>query len=1127
MLTDDYGGKGGSGCWFGGRKSWCCPSTYGQDAVAKCSFDWSGTCSDPDKPQELTKVLFADAAGGGSGPGVIKRSNEPLCCPAEPKFKNCKWHGADGSCDGNRCPAGQVMVTHTSGAHDGPGEGGSGCSLNRWQVFCCDPLADGSTFLPVPLENLFPDASTFEDSWVPSFDEAIDQTSGQMPHHDPVTTDPNEESFAWVVIVGPEEDVQSFDKRDGSHLELYDCPATDEDDYSVQSLKAVCTSDGPESNCEDITKGGVKGTVIRLPEGCGTSRYVRAVSFRETTNTTTMPSHLRKRHLSSSKVYELHYDWNFQRLRRDAGKIHFRADFSNHPGYWDEVVAADNDAPAKRHAGNWRELDKRWVKANEPESWYKRFLSLLTTKDVGLVKTYNWKQNLYDQTFYCSDNTAAYLRADAAGDLQTTMDFGQTIIGTLNDFVFTQAFAFFRQSDFKAHITAGLQAHARVRTQTTLKSLDGIGLLSFGSNFNIKGILRVNPYFDVRAQIQGEAVASLQGTVDVTVSSPMFHYMFPQELESIPTMPLDPFKITTKHSNLNSPGKLGADIGGIITLSVVPVLGITVEVDYRETGQSKIEAAFNGAVRFKLSASASTDCVGSVLGVDVGFRGDLNVTGASFLGWDDGSYPLVNKFSSPIQNTCVPWNGGISKRGLQEDSPLTLTRRASDDAGPLFPDTHGSGVYCPTNNDQGGCHLLDDKLSEDVNDYDDGGEGYLARRGTIELVKRSGSKTFCAEKQKLGIDGAATQNIPIPDHPPARTLLEAKPDVDTYQPLDPDDCLSFEMAKVDTPTEVPTRNGRSTLSTEHVWEVQISKHFLNYLAVKYSHPDPKAKLPPNPKGQTYDDPRVTRANKGTKLSWCQYSFVWWTKSARDDGAGASALLKAVDWLPTNGRPETYDDAILTDQAVNNAKNFFFNSGVVQYNNRIRPWEEQGKWGEIYSAARINLLAYNYMAMSDISTSFARQSCKFERALRDVQEGWLDKYIAPQTDYVAANSVYNPKMDDTYANEYHEWMRDVMIVKAEAKARKFVQETAEKIWKNNRDRTVQPLPNGHRHGTDDDMIKQAQAIYDATRDGTLAEWNIEFIDDLDNCDGDGMDIDDSDGDGMDVDDEDGDDSMDSD
>lgn len=126
------------------------------------------------------------------------------------------------------------------------------------------------------------------------------------------------------------------EKRDGSHLELYDCPTPHESNYAVQSLKVVCMSDSPENNCEDVMKGGVKGTVVRMPAHCSADTYVRAVSFRESKNDTTMPSHLRKRLEKRSgghnKVYDFHYDWNFKQLRRGAGAIHFRSDVSNHPG---------------------------------------------------------------------------------------------------------------------------------------------------------------------------------------------------------------------------------------------------------------------------------------------------------------------------------------------------------------------------------------------------------------------------------------------------------------------------------------------------------------------------------------------------------------------------------------------------------------------------------------------------------------------------------------------------------------------------------------------------------------------------------------------------------------------------
>ena len=121
--------------------------------------------------------------------------------------------------------------------------------------------------------------------------------------------------------------------------------------------------------------------------------------------------------------------------------------------------------------------------------------------DVGLLKKYEFQQNLYRGSAVCGPSSATCLTVDAGGDLTTTEDFGQTIIGTLDNFDFSLAYAYIRQTNFKAHISGGIQIHAHVRTQTQMKSLDGHDFGLFGSNYNIKGILRVNPYFDVRAQI--------------------------------------------------------------------------------------------------------------------------------------------------------------------------------------------------------------------------------------------------------------------------------------------------------------------------------------------------------------------------------------------------------------------------------------------------------------------------------------------------------------------------------------------------------------------------------------------------------------------------------------------------
>lgn len=135
-------------------------------------------------------------------------------------------------------------------------------------------------------------------------------------------------------MVGAEADVQSFRKRDGSHLETFDCPNPSRSDYGEQTVRAVCTVEGDSNNCEDIKIGSVHGTIVRLPAECGPDEWVRVVSFDEI-ESHPLPSYLSKRLHSNPKVYEFKYDYDFRNLRRDGREIHIRFDASAHPGYWD------------------------------------------------------------------------------------------------------------------------------------------------------------------------------------------------------------------------------------------------------------------------------------------------------------------------------------------------------------------------------------------------------------------------------------------------------------------------------------------------------------------------------------------------------------------------------------------------------------------------------------------------------------------------------------------------------------------------------------------------------------------------------------------------------------------------
>lgn len=426
MATDNFAGGGSSWWCRTGTYAYCCPATNGAAAIAACEKINTADCPS-NKPQALTGTQNNDAFATGSN----------LCCPADPVFNNCDWHGASTSCDGNQCPTGQVEIYR-----DTQGGDGAACVFRRQKVFCCDPPYGGSAFLPVPLEDLFANAASLPSSDEPIYYEAFDHATNEYPDYQSSNTDdPDKEPFAWTIMVGAEEDVQSLRRRDGSHLEPFECPNPDPSDFSTQTVKLVCMV-GAESNCEDIMKGGAHGTIVRLPENCGPDDWVRVVSFKKLTDVEQdrIPKKSVKRAPIIPTVYQLRYDYNFRKLRRDGGEIYVRLDSSVHPGYWDAIVASDEGAPSKKRSPEeWREFHMEWFErrgftdgseqellAKRGEStqaswWSGVFDSLLTDAQVkedggwGLTKKYTYSQLLYSASKSCPPLATASLTATVEG----------------------------------------------------------------------------------------------------------------------------------------------------------------------------------------------------------------------------------------------------------------------------------------------------------------------------------------------------------------------------------------------------------------------------------------------------------------------------------------------------------------------------------------------------------------------------------------------------------------------------------------------------------------------------------------------------------------------------------------
>ena len=149
--------------------------------------------------------------------------------------------------------------------------------------------------------------------------------------------DPNDHAFGFYIMSGPENEITSVSKRDGSHWDFFDCDNTVGE--KRQTIKAVCTDSSENSNCDVIFKGGVESTVIEMPSDCGPGKYAVAWKMEPSTDHDHIRHHLEKRGLSEAPVYDFTFDYNFAHFEERAeSNVLLRIDYSDDPGYWQSIV---------------------------------------------------------------------------------------------------------------------------------------------------------------------------------------------------------------------------------------------------------------------------------------------------------------------------------------------------------------------------------------------------------------------------------------------------------------------------------------------------------------------------------------------------------------------------------------------------------------------------------------------------------------------------------------------------------------------------------------------------------------------------------------------------------------------
>lgn len=475
-VTLAHSPHGDKSCLAPGQQAFCCQSTTWSQFVDKCA--WGPKCGDcpSDAPFSVnTRSVYA---------GFLSSCDQHFCCPYN--FQNCHWVGK-GTCDDNECSATDVEV-----GLDPMGDTGSLCAggfSSRQKPLCCNTPQDLNPFLPVPLVDLFPTLPPTTD--VPAFDQ---QTLNQLPSL--VGANPIPNAFFFIVIDGPPGAVSNVNKRDGSHLEFLTTRGL-HDGLEPQTAQFVCMDDSPGSNCDAMHLEGLEGSVLRMPDGMGFAKYAVAHGVRTTHGP--LPPHLGKRAPPSATIVELEYSYNFSRVKRDAGDIFVRIDYSDSHSYYTDIVQAPHQK-LKRHVEPrfWSKLSSVW----------KTLIDKTRAKSAEPSHQPTIHNDNFNVLIYGNDGknkgcngADGFLKLNLAGSMRNVMRFGFTLVGRIQPFVLEEAYGYF---DSDLFMSAQLQ-------------FDGKGILNVGNGAGVARDLFSSPLTSFQASHPGIVSFSPQLNTEVSL----------------------------------------------------------------------------------------------------------------------------------------------------------------------------------------------------------------------------------------------------------------------------------------------------------------------------------------------------------------------------------------------------------------------------------------------------------------------------------------------------------------------------------------------------------------------------------------------------------------------------------
>ncbi|KAK3390167.1 glycosyl hydrolases family 18 protein-like protein [Podospora didyma] len=1048
--------------WFceTGNKAYCCdsPLAKGQDCYWK-----SGGCRGDDKAMTTEAV-----------PGLFSVGTNTYCCPKKDaeEWTNCQWYGRPGNCDDNHCATGkQVQLTQSDFG------GGQSCRprIERQRVFCCDPVKGAPAFSPVSLDKLFPHPPT-GNSVETDFELKTDDTWGTGSSKNGNDEDPNDASFSFVVLTSPDELQVSLDKRDGSHWELFNCTATDSEE--AQTIQMVCTDDSEDSNCGKIQLGhGVPGTILQMPGGCGPGKYAVAKSFSPAKHQI-LPRSLAHLETRSSKpiIYDLTFDYNFARVPRDLGNTQMRIDFSNQPGYWDQVVAAAAKHKKKRKRSldefggshkrwleeEWRddqhfgglameELHKRWF-GSDILAWINRMLQPTVTKTFRHKYEEVFRLNFIEERWTCPGRDGHVLaRADTRVNIETS--FGFTLIAKQLFPLEIDSFLVFNNKG-EVVCTFTIDVLAQFRYDTGERNL--LPPIAFpGASLVVPGIVTIGPALNLRGRIEAGVTISAQLEARLDVVSWEYEYRLPQVLE--PATPDTPNQgHTGDRNNLLQPSfYAGVSARGDATVHLIAALQFGIKFDPKfNFPEATAEVGVDGYVQVNLAAGISTQATcpftwGLKAGAQIFAEAKGGNWGTGRVGlpspgefdiYEGGTCPnlrpggsekreLISFPNETAVDTGVPKTDSVVQNGISSSS---ISKRLISTQ-PLI-NIPVKNLICPSDGSTvapTACAQIKGWTPGDVGDEldDDYSNGSVAKRDLLgpptiingtetdnaALLPRSASHPLSRRAGRALSACGMTFNAPT--YPTSGNLPTANANVEWFDFTNPNDCNSYTFGSQSQTN--PNRRALSAFATEHVLELQMITQFLRYMddhlgatVLSYDPRDPA-------------DKRTTFC-RSFKALWGGPGAV--NQLLVTDAGGThfgypSTLIMAV--MPSSTR--FLDELVLLESEINGAKMAIFGPNNARVVTKLQDkMTNNVQVHEAIHGVKSFFGALKYLDNAEVRRIMLLQKNRVAQRLRNLDEVLMPNYVK-QTTIGGVATNWRRWQSVGLFNQWNQYMRDQTLL----------------------------------------------------------------------------------------------------